>query len=213
MFTGLIEGTGQIASLRRGAAGAVLEVDAPLPAAELAIGDSVAVNGVCLTVTWLAMGRLRFDVSPETVDRSTFKTLAPGAVVNLERALRLGARLDGHLVTGHVDCIGRLENSSQRGNAIQLGFGLPADYARLLVEKGSVAIDGISLTVNGVGQDHFSVTIIPHTLANTTLAGLKVGDAVNIETDIIGKYVARLVAPHAAGGGLTLEKLMQNGFV
>ena len=212
MFTGLIECCGRVASLRRGAAGAVLEVEAPLPADEVVVGDSVAVNGVCLTVTQMAAGRFYFDVSAETVDRSTFKTVVPGAAVNLERALMLGARLDGHLVTGHVDCTGRLEESSQRGNAIQLKFGLPADYARLLVEKGSVAIDGISLTVNGVGQDHLSVTIIPHTLANTTLAGLKVGNTVNIETDIIGKYVARLAAPQA-GGGLTLEKLMQNGFV
>ncbi len=212
MFTGLIECTGRVVSLRRGAAGAVLEVEASLPTDEVVVGDSVAVNGVCLTVTQMARGRFCFDVSPETVERSTFKTLVPGAAVNLERALMLGARLDGHLVTGHVDCTGRLEESSQQGNAIQLKFGLPADYARLLVEKGSVAIDGISLTVNGVGQDHFSVTIIPHTLANTTLAGLKVGNTVNIETDIIGKYVARLAVPHA-GGGLTLEKLMQNGFV
>lgn len=213
MFTGLIECTGTVVSLRRGGASAVLEVAAPLAAEEVVVGDSIAVNGVCLTVTRLGAGRFCFDVSPETVDRSTFSSLSPGAAVNLERALRLGGRLDGHLVTGHVDCIARLESSSQRGNATQLSFRLPADYARQLVEKGSVAIDGISLTVNEVGPESFAVTIIPHTLAKTTLAGLKLGGSVNIETDIIGKYVARLVAPHAERGGLTMEKLLQNGFI
>jgi len=139
--------------------------------------------------------------------------LATGAPVNLERALRMGGRLDGHLVTGHVDCLARLDSSSRRGNATLLSFRLPSEYARLLVEKGSVAIDGISLTVNEVGTEHFSVAIIPHTLAKTTLAGLKVGDSVNIETDLIGKYVARLLAPHAGSSGLTMEKLLQNGFI
>lgn len=213
MFTGLIECTGNVVSLRRGGVSAVLEISAPLPAEQVAIGDSIAVNGVCLTVTRIEAGRFSFDLSPETVERSTFSLVAPGAPVNLERALRMGSRLDGHLVTGHVDCIARLESSGRRGNATQLVFRLPAEHARLLVEKGSVAIDGISLTVNEVGDERFGVTIIPHTLAKTTLAGLSVGDRVNIETDIIGKYVARLVAPHAGRGGLTMEKLMQNGFV
>ncbi|MGE0156490.1 MAG: riboflavin synthase [Geobacter sp.] len=213
MFTGLIECTGSLVALRRGGQSAVLEVSAPLPADQIVIGDSIAVNGVCLTVTAMTAGRFSFDVSPETVARSTFQAAAPGAAVNLERALRMGGRLDGHLVTGHVDCIARLESRSQRDNATQLTFRLPSEYARLLVEKGSVAIDGISLTVNEVGPERFGVTIIPHTLAKTTLADLKVGGTVNIETDIIGKYVARLLAPHAGGGGLTIEKLLQNGFV
>jgi riboflavin synthase len=213
MFTGLIECTGSLVSLQRGGRSAVLELSAPLPADQIVIGDSIAVNGVCLTVTRMGAGRFSFDISPETVTRSTFCTLAPGAMVNLERALRMGGRLDGHLVTGHVDCMAQLESSNRQGNATQLTFRLPAEYARLLVEKGSVAIDGISLTVNEVGSDRFSVMIIPHTLARTTLSGLKPGGSVNIETDIIGKYVARLLAPHAGGGGLTMEKLLQNGFV
>ncbi|MGB4599188.1 MAG: riboflavin synthase [Trichlorobacter sp.] len=213
MFTGLIECAGSLVSLRRGGESAVLEVAAPLPAAEVKTGDSIAVNGVCLTVISMAAGRFSFDVSPETVDRSSFSLLATGAPVNLERALRMGGRLDGHLVTGHVDCLARLDSSSRRGNATLLSFRLPSEYARLLVEKGSVAIDGISLTVNEVGTEHFSVAIIPHTLAKTTLAGLKVGDSVNIETDLIGKYVARLLAPHAGSSGLTMEKLLQNGFI
>lgn len=213
MFTGLIECTGNLVSLRRGGERAVLEIAAPLPADQIAVGDSVAVNGVCLTVIRLGGGRFSFDVSPETVDRSTFGTLVPGAPVNLERALKVGERLDGHLVTGHVDCVARLESSSRRGNATLLSFRLPPEYARLLVEKGSVAIDGISLTVNQVGDEHFSVAIIPHTLANTTLASLSVGGMVNIETDIIGKYVARLLAPHSGTSSLTMEKLLQNGFI
>lgn len=213
MFTGLIECTGSVVSLRRGDQSAVLEVRAPLPSDQIVIGDSIAVNGVCLTVTRMGAGCFSFDVSPETVARSTFQALAPGAVVNLERALRMGGRLDGHLVTGHVDCMARLESSSRQGNATQLTFRLPAEHARLLVAKGSVAIDGISLTVNEVGNDRFSVMIIPHTLAKTSLAGLKPGGSVNIETDIIGKYVARLLTPHAGGGGLTMQTLLQNGFV
>lgn len=213
MFTGLIECTGKVVSMRRGGQSALLEIAAPLPLDQITVGDSIAVNGVCLTVTRLEAGRLSFDLSPETVERSTFHYVTPGASVNLERALRMGDRLDGHLVTGHVDCIARLESSSRRGNATQLVFRLPAEYARLLVEKGSVAIDGISLTVNEVQKERFAVTIIPHTLARTTLGSLSVGDQVNIETDIIGKYVARLLSPHVGQGGLTLEKLMQNGFV
>jgi len=213
MFTGLIECTGSLVSLRRGNEGALLEIAAPLPSEEITIGDSIAVNGVCLTVTRMGGGRFTFDVSPETVDRSTFSALTPGAPLNLERALRMGSRLDGHLVTGHVDCVARLDSSSQRGNATLLAFRLPVDQARLVVEKGSVAIDGISLTVNDVQHDRFSVAIIPHTLAKTTLGSLRVGGAVNIETDIIGKYVARLVSPHHQGAGLTLDTLARNGFI
>jgi riboflavin synthase len=127
--------------------------------------------------------------------------------VNLERALQLGGRLDGHLVTGHIDCVGRLESRTSQGNAVLLGFSLPREQARMLVEKGSVAIDGISLTVNSVTDSGFSVSIIPHTLEKTTLADLSgPGKEVNIETDVIGKYVARLVGPHGAAGvcgGLT----------
>lgn len=213
MFTGLIECTGSVVSLRRGGQGTVLEVRATLPMDQVVVGDSIAVNGVCLTVTRMEAGCFWFDMSPETVARSTFGTLAPGAAVNLERALRMGGRLDGHLVTGHVDCMARLESRSQLDNAVQLTFRLPPEHARLLVEKGSVAIDGISLTVNKVEPERFGVTIIPLTLARTTLADLKPGSAVNIETDIIGKYVARLLAPHAGQRGLTMETLLKNGFV
>lgn len=213
MFTGLIEAVGNLSSLRSGGNQAVLELVAPLPADEIRIGDSVAVNGACLTVIDRQGDRFRFDISPETVARTTFAALQPGSRLNLERALRLGGRLDGHLVTGHIDCIGRLTSRAAKGNAVLLSFSLPPEHARLLVEKGSVAIDGISLTVNSVSTGGFSVAIIPHTLAKTTLADLGVGMNVNIETDIIGKYVARLTAHHAGGGGLTMETLLKNGFI
>lgn len=213
MFTGLIECTGTVRGMKRSADRAVLELQAPLPVKEIRIGDSIAVNGACLTVTAMQGDQFSFDVSPETVSRTSLADLQPGSRVNIERALSFGGRLDGHLVTGHVDCLGRLESSTQQGNAVRLGFSLPRDYAQLLVEKGSVAIDGISLTVNSVTETGFSVSIIPLTLEKTTLAAITVGRQVNIETDIIGKYVARLVAPHAAKGGLTMEKLLQNGFM
>lgn len=213
MFTGLIECTGRLVSLRIGGAQAVLEVAAPLPSAGISIGDSIAVNGACLTVIDQKGDRFRFDISPETVNRTTFATLQPGSGLNLERALRLGGRLDGHLVTGHIDCVARLTSRTVQGNAVLLGFSLPAEQARMLVEKGSVAIDGISLTVNSVSAGGFTVAIIPHTLVKTTLADLGVGGAVNIETDLIGKYVARLVAPHTKAGGLTMETLLKNGFM
>jgi riboflavin synthase len=212
MFTGLIECTGRVAALRRSGERAVLEVSAPLPANEISIGDSIAVNGACLTVITIQGDRFSFDVSPETVARTSFASVQPGSPVNLERALTFGGRLDGHLVTGHIDCVGRLESRMQQGNAVILGFSLAREQARMMVEKGSVAVDGISLTVNAVSESGFSVSIIPHTLEKTSLAGIGPGKVVNVETDIIGKYVARLTAPFN-GSGLTMEKLLKNGFM
>jgi riboflavin synthase len=213
MFTGLIENTGRVAAFeRRGEAG-LLRVETALPVGEIAIGDSVAVNGVCLTVTATGATAITFDVSPETISRSTFRSLRAGAVVNLERALRLGDRLGGHIVTGHIDCCGRLTRSETRSGNRILEFALPPEHARYLVEKGSVTIDGISLTVNKAGAAGFFVNIIPHTFAKTTLADLRPGDEVNIEADIIGKYVERLVQPWNKGGGLTMHTLAENGFL
>ncbi|HEX9078218.1 MAG TPA: riboflavin synthase [Desulfuromonadaceae bacterium] len=212
MFTGLIEDTGRVAAFeRRGEAG-LLRVETALPVAEIAIGDSVAVNGACLTVTATGDRSLSFDVSPETIARTTYRTLRTGAGVNLERALRLGERLGGHIVTGHIDCCGSLARSETRSGNRVLEFTLPQAHARFLVEKGSVAIDGISLTVNTVSGNGFSVNIIPHTFGRTTLSGLRPGDEVNIETDIIGKYVERLTNPWK-GGGLTMQSLAENGFI
>jgi riboflavin synthase len=213
MFTGLIETVGHItASEKRGAA-VVLTVAATLPCAEIAIGDSVAVNGACLTVTVLRESALTFDVSPESLSTTTIGTLRSGHPVNLERALKLGERMGGHIVSGHIDCVGKLTRKSEASGNHLLEFALPPEHARCLITKGSVAIDGISLTINNVTQNGFAVNIIPLTYASTTLVRLKVGDSVNIETDIIGKYVARLVAPWKAGDGLTMKTLAENGFI
>ena len=215
MFTGLIEDVGKVVGLVRSGESGRLTVSSVLPTSEIRLGDSVAVNGVCLTVTHQDNAGLIFDVSPETMDRSTLGGLRSGNRVNLERALRLSDRLGGHIVTGHVDCIARVEERREQSGAVVFAFRLlePA-MARYLVSKGSVAIDGISLTVNSVTGPAFTVTIIPHTAAMTTLPDLRTGDRVNIETDIIGKYVERLVSgrEQAGAGSVTMELLARNGF-
>lgn len=213
MFTGLIEDTGRVTSLLIRSEAGVLSVETALPTAEVAIGDSIAVNGACLTVTAKSNNGLTFDVSPESLSRTTIGTLCSGNRVNLERALRLGDRLGGHIVSGHVDCSGQLSRSENRSGNHVLQFTLPPEYSRYLVEKGSITIDGISLTVNTVSRDGFSVSIIPHTFSNTTLDQLKIGDRVNLETDIIGKYVERLTSPWKPGGGLSMKTLAENGFI
>jgi len=213
MFTGLIESVGQVTACEKRGAAAVLTVATTLPVPEIAIGDSVAVNGACLTVTAKGEATLTFDVSPESLASTTIESLRSGKNVNLERALRLGDRMGGHIVTGHIDCIGRLlQSSAISGNRV-LEFTLPSDHSRYLVQKGSVTIDGISLTVNTVSREGFSVNIIPLTCASTTLAQLAAGDRVNIETDIIGKYVERLTSPWKSGGGLSMKTLAENGFI
>lgn len=213
MFTGLIEDTGRIASLvRRGESG-IITVETALPASEIAIGDSIAVNGACLTVTEKRTGQLSFDVSPESLSRTTLGKIGNGSRVNLERAMKLGDRLGGHIVTGHIDCCGRLSRTELRSGNHQLQFTIPPEHGRYVVEKGSVAIDGISLTVNSVTRDSFSVNIIPLTFASTTLNQLRVGDTVNIETDIIGKYIERLTSPWKTESGLSIKTLAENGFL
>jgi riboflavin synthase len=213
MFTGLIESLGTVVSFTRSSAAAILSVSTTLPAEEFRVGDSVAVNGICLTVTGTASGVLSFDVSPETIARSSFESLRAGDRVNLERALRAGDRLGGHIVTGHIDCCGRLSKIEHTSGCYVLTFTLPGNHARYLVEKGSVAIDGISLTVNDVSSEGFTVTIIPHSFANTTLSGIRPGNRVNIETDILGKYVEKLAQPYKAGSGLSMKTLAENGFL
>ncbi|MDY0267841.1 riboflavin synthase [Trichloromonas sp.] len=216
MFTGLIEDLGTVRELRKGAAGARLTVATAIPMEELALGESIAVNGICLTVTGFGGGSFTADVSPETLGRSSLGGLLPGNRVNLERALRLGDRLGGHWVSGHVDAVGILEERRLDGNAWRLTFRLPAEVNRYVVEKGSVAIDGISLTVNSVGDETFSVAIIPHTLEMTTLKESRAGMRVNIETDILGKYVERLLGRSPRDetrAAVDLEFLAKHGFL
>ena len=213
MFTGLIETVGRVTACERRSAAAVLTVTTSLPLSEVQIGDSVAVNGACLTVTAKHEAALAFDVSPETLASTIIGGLRNGHDVNLERAMRLGDRMGGHIVTGHIDCIGKLTRMAETSGNHILEFGLPTDQARYLITKGSVAINGISLTVNSVTREGFSVNIIPHTFSHTTLEQLKIGDKVNLETDIIGKYVERLTSPWKPQGGLSMKILAENGFI
>jgi riboflavin synthase len=189
MFTGLIEDVGKIASLRLNKSSAVLAVETRLPLRPMELGASIAINGACLTVVKKGRRRFTVDVSPETLDRTSLSSLGAGSLVNLERSMRLQDRLGGHWVTGHVDGIGCVEAIEKRGNFTFFSFRVPASIGALLVTKGSVAVDGISLTVNGCGKLRFSVAIIPFTLGHTNLRARRVGDKVNIETDLIGKYV------------------------
>ena len=193
MFTGLVQATGVVEDFASSGSGASLVLSARL--GELDRGESVAVNGVCLTM--IPDDRLlRADVSPETLARTTIGSLKPGMVVNLERALTLQDRLGGHLVQGHVDTTGRLESIVREDEFSLFTWSIGGDYSDLLVDKGSVAVDGISLTVVDPTDRQFSAAIIPETMSRTNLSSASVGDAVNIELDMIGKYVRRMLRPH-----------------
>ena len=216
MFTGLIEEVGKVVRIESSGVSARLTVAAGFPPGEVAIGDSIAVSGACLTVVEKVNGVFTFDVSPETISRTAFRQLKSGSVVNLERALRLSDRLDGHLVAGHVDCIATISERRELSGNIVFAFRVPGAFIRYLAEKGSVAIDGVSLTVNTVTEETFSVNIIPLTSSRTTLTEKRVGDEVNIETDMLCKYVERLLKfrdVKDGGGGLSLELLAKNGFL
>jgi riboflavin synthase len=219
MFTGIIEGLGTLEAIKAGGQGKQFALSADFDLVGTKIGDSIAVNGACLTVVRLQGRRFEVDVSPETVVRTTFRDAKVGERLNLERALRLSDRLDGHLVSGHVDGIGRLEKRETQANAIILSFSVPAQLSRYMIQKGSVAIDGISLTINDCATGSFQVSIIPHTAGITTIGFKAVGAAVNIETDIIGKYVERFVAADrnpekkSADSGVDLSLLARSGFL
>jgi riboflavin synthase len=192
MFTGLIEATGRLVDRQPMSGGLRLRITSAL-AGELAPGDSLAVNGVCLTVIVAEAGEIHADVGPETLRVTTLGTLPPGTPVNLERPLRADSRFGGHFVQGHVDAIGHIEARRPEAEFEWLTVSFPAPLAPYFVLKGSVAVDGISLTVAGLGPDRFDVQVVPYTLAHTNLRGLAVRDRVNLECDMVGKYVARAV--------------------
>ena len=215
MFTGIVEELGTIRSIRRGAASAVLSIGAEAVLSDLRIGDSVAVNGVCLTATGVDGSGFTADVMHETLRRSSLGALGPGSRVNLERAMAADGRFGGHIVSGHIDGTGTIAERRRDDNAVWYTVRTPPELLRYIVEKGSIAIDGISLTVASVEADRFSVSVIPHTAAVTALGAKGLGDVVNLETDIIGKYVEKLLRPAdtpAARSGISLEFLAENGF-
>ena len=210
MFTGIIQDMGTVRKLTRKGEDALLEVTTDLPLEDVKVGDSIAVSGGCLTVTTLGKKSFTFDVSAETLSKTTLGRLKAGDRVNLEKALRMSDFLGGHLVLGHVDCVGRVVERSSRAGSIVFGIALEPGLSKYVVAKGSIAIDGISLTVNSCEGDRFYVNIIPHTAEMTTLAGKKAGDSVNIETDILGKYVEKLLHP---GKGVDMDFLREHGFL
>lgn len=201
MFTGIIEGLGRIAMVRSSGKGKRIAIDADFIFDGTGIGDSIAVSGACLTVVEIDRSRFEVDVSPETLEKTTLGNTGTGDKVNIERALRLSDRLDGHLVSGHIDGLGTITRKKMDGNAVLISVGVPESLSRYIIKKGSVAVDGVSLTVNNCGEGWFEVSIIPHTGKLTTMGFKEKGAFVNIETDLIGKYIERFV-----GSGLKGEK-------
>ena len=198
--------------IRRSSRSVVLEIGAKKVLEGTQIGDSIAVNGVCLTVVALGDQAFSADVMPETMDRSGLGCLKPGARVNLERALCLNGRLGGHLVAGHIDGTGQILGRTQDENAIWITVAAGAEILRYVIEKGSIAIDGVSLTVAYVDEKVFKVSVIPHTQEETTLTSKRVGETVNLENDMIAKYVEKLMIPKKSEGRLSLAFLQENGF-
>lgn len=219
MFTGIIEGLGTITGIRRAEESQVLTVNAGFDLTGTRIGDSIAVNGACLTAVSIAGPVFSVDVSPETLTVSTLDKAGIGDRVNIERALRLSDRLDGHLVSGHVDGQGKIIRISDLGRTLVVRISVPATLLPYMIKKGSVAVDGISLTINELDRSGFSVAVIPHTAKMTTIGFKKPGDRVNIETDIIGKYIERFLlygkggADQPAPGGVDLNFLARTGFL
>jgi riboflavin synthase len=194
LFTGLIEAVGKVVEASPGRGSSRFAIASPLPISELRDGDSVSVNGVCLTVASRRRDRFFADVVAETLARSTLKKLRPGARVNLERAMQVGDRLGGHLVSGHVDGTVAVQRIQKKGNDWRMRLGLPGTLARYVASKGSVALDGVSLTVAALDTTGFEVALVPHTLEQTTLGGLRTGDELNLEVDLVARYLERLLS-------------------
>jgi riboflavin synthase len=202
MFTGLVEGVGELVERKSTSGGFRLRIASPL-APELAPGDSIAVNGVCLTVILAEQNEIHADIGPETVRVTTLGWLPRGSMVNLERPLRADSRFGGHFVQGHVDAIGHVEELRQDAEFHWLTVSFPSQLAPYIVHKGSIAVDGISLTVAGLGADRIDIMVVPYTMANTNLGRVKIRDRVNLECDMVGKYVVRA----AELAGLTLNAI------
>lgn len=221
MFTGIIEGLGTITGLQTAGTGKRMTIDADFELDRTKIGDSIAVNGACLTAVSISGTRFAVDVAPETISRTVLGQVHIGEKVNLERALRLSDRLDGHLVSGHIDGTGRIESRTRQANAVLVSISVPEKLSRYMIEKGSVAVDGISLTINACRADGFDVSIIPHTAKLTTVGFKPVGAAVNIETDMIGKYVEKFLStnrgdpmsPGEKRSGVDMKFLAETGFI
>ena len=212
MFTGIIEEIGTVRRIEHGAKGARLTIQANTVLEDTRIGDSIATNGVCLTVVSMTGDSFSADVMAESLRRSSLGTLQGGSPVNLERAMAANGRFGGHIVSGHIDGTGTIASQKREDNVVWVKIKTPAPLLRYIVEKGSIAIDGVSLTVAAVTDTDFSVSIIPHTGAQTILLGKKPGDPVNLECDVIGKYVEKLTAPHKTGG-ISTNFLAENGFL
>ena len=211
LFTGIIEEVGDI----RRIGGGQLAIDCQKVVGDAALGDSIAVNGVCLTVTSFDKNHFTADVMPETIRRTSLSELSKGSPVNLERALTLASRLGGHIVSGHIDGTGEILSFKEEGNAILMKIAAGPELLRYIVEKGSVALDGISLTVAAVTGSDFTVSLIPHTREVTNLGSKKAGSRINIETDVLGKYVEKMLAGSEGqknAGGLSRAFLLENGF-
>ena len=221
MFTGIIEGLGSIGAIRPAGQGKRLTIKADYALDQTKIGDSIAVNGACLTVVKINGSTFEVDLSPETLATSTFDKAKQGDRLNLERAMRLSDRIDGHLVLGHVDGIGIIEQQENLGNVIGVTIAVPEAVSRYMIHKGSVAVDGISLTINALAPKSFTVSIIPHTGRSTTIGMKQKGQPVNIETDMIGKYVERFMRGESMSDsekttalpGIDMEFLAKSGFL
>ncbi len=212
MFTGIIQALGEIETLAEVDGDVRLSIrSAGLPFAEYAVGESIAVNGVCLTATALREDGFDTDVSTETLAVTSLAGLQQGSRVNLEPAMSLGDRLGGHLVSGHVDCTGRVLDIHEDARSLRIGIEMPSDYARYVAHKGSVCVDGVSLTVNSVSANRFDLNIIPHTAETTTIGGYTPGTVVNIEVDLLARYLERLLTRDA--DGISLEFLKAHGYV
>jgi riboflavin synthase len=212
MFTGIIKTMGTVAAMERRGGDVRLSVhSAAMPFSSYAVGESIAVNGVCLTAVALEDDSFATDVSTETLDVTGLGDLNVGDAVNLEPALALGERLGGHLVSGHVDCMGSVVTRNEDARSVRIGIELPNEYARYVAKKGSVTVDGVSLTVNEVSRNQFSVNIIPHTAEATIIGSYTVGTRVNIEVDLLARYIERLLAND--DDGLSMDTLREHGYV